>query len=132
MKVRAFFPCEKVVQRKHGLLDILGYGFRGITLKRKDDDEYAKATVDIFVDIFFSLGEEGEKTIEIKLYGPDGELLSETEPLNVNVKKGEAGINLRKNFELRARKNGSHSLKLIVSETEADDWPIKIKINDVS
>ncbi len=115
MRVRSFLPCEKVVKRRNGSIDILGFGIRKISLQKKENSQFAEALINFMAEIEFEAGEEGEKTIEVKFLGPDGEHLSRSPGINIKIPPKGGGINVGGELPLKTTNSGDHVLKLIVS-----------------
>lgn len=131
MEVKAFFPCERVVERTDGSKDILRFGITKMKIRKKSGQEFAQGKINFFCQIDFSPAEHGSKTLKVSFISTDGMELSQTPTFDFSVPEGGGSLGLGGEFMLKAKESGDHSLALTVGGNQMADWRIIIEIEEI-
>lgn len=129
-QVKVFAPCERVITRHNGATDLLGFGIHNMQLRKKREKEYAEGAIEFYCYISFTPGEEGRRTIQVSFISQDGEILSKSPNISLDIKKA-GGLNIGGEFMLKARESGPHVLKLFINQDFHDEWPIRVIIKEI-
>lgn len=127
-EVMAFFPCERSIKRRDGSTDILNFGLQKLRFREKEEQEYVEAVINFHSIIKFFPSELGQKTLQIFLFSPDGERLSQSSALNFEIPEKGGTVNIGGEIKLRVKQSGTHELALTINEREEGSWPVEIEI----
>lgn len=128
MEIKAFFPCEKVVERLNGSHDLLGFGISNIRIPMKKGEKMVKMTINFFSQIEFRPSEYGNKVLSVSFISPDGKTLSKSPNIEIDVSDIKSGLRIGGEFILEAEESGDHSLVLTINGDQKADWKIKVNI----
>ncbi len=128
MEINAFFPCEKAVPRRDGSIDILGFGIRRLRLRKKPDAERVEIIINFFCMVSFTAIESGNKALQIALISPDGETLSKSPIITMNIPEKQSTSDIAGEFPLIIKESGKHSLKLLINDRIESEWSIDFEL----
>lgn len=127
-EIMAFFPCERSIRRRDGSTDILNFGIQKLRFRKKEEQEFVESVINFHSVLKFFPSESGQKNLQIFLFGPDGERLSQSSTLNFEIPEKGGTVNIGGEVQLRLKHSGNHKLALTVNEREEGNWPIEIDI----
>ena len=128
MDIMVFAPCEKVVKRRGGWVDLLGFGIQNIKLRRPEGQIEGQALIDVYCLLRFFPQDTGRKYLQIALISPDGETLAKSNIREFDAPGSQSIVNITGEFPLRTRVSGAHSLDLVINERTEASWTMGIEL----